>query len=324
MSKRVLITEPIVPSVNEKLRERFEVDVGKRGTYNEEKALIEAVPHYDALLPMLSNPITEKVLAAGKNLKIVANHAVGFNNIDLNAAQKYNVLVANTPGVLTDSCAEFTIGLMIAVARRFFDAQRYLLDGKFDGWEPLGFLGLELQGSTLGVIGMGRIGQAVAKRAKVMGMDIIYHNRNQLPEITEEKLGAQYFEKPETVARKSDVLTLHCPLTDETQHLVDEHLLSLMKKKAILINTARGPVVDEAALADALHEERIGGAGIDVFEQEPEIHPKLKTAPNCIRTPHIASASYKTREAIGMKAANSIISVLENKPKSSIPNLIEA
>lgn len=323
MHRRVLITEPIIPSVIDKLEEHYTVDVGERGTYNDEDALLRDIPHYDAVLPMLSNPITEKVLAAGKNLKIVANHAVGYNNIDLQAAEKYDVAVANTPGVLTDACAEFTMGLMLAVGRRLFDAQKFLLSGKFKDWMPLGFLGMELKGSTLGIIGMGRIGQAVAQRAKAFGMNIIYHNRNKVDSNTEKQLDATYSSSVEHLAKQSDVISLHCPLTDETKHLIDSHILSVMGKNTILLNTSRGPVVDEEALAKALHNEIIGGAGLDVFENEPEVHPHLRDAPNCVLTPHMASASYQTRQAIGMLAADAIIGVLENRPKTEIPNLIQ-
>lgn len=323
MSKRVLVTEPIIPSVIEKLENYYQVDVGERGTYNEEQILIKDIGNYEAVLTMLSNPITEKVLAAGDKLEIIANHAVGFNNIDLSAAKKHDIYIANTPGVLTDSCAEFTIGLMLAVSRRFFEAQRYLLNGKFNDWEPLGFLGKELNGSTLGIIGMGRIGTGVAKRAKALGMEICYHNRNRVSNELESELDATFYSTIEELVTESDVVTLHCPLTDETHHLVDADLLSQMDEDTILINTSRGPVVDEAALAEALHNEEIAGAGLDVFEHEPEVHPKLQNAPHCVLTPHIASASYQTREAIGMLAANAIIGILEGQPESEIPNLIQ-
>ncbi len=323
MAKRVLVTEPIIPSVIEKLDSYYQVDVGKRGTYNEEQVLIRDIPSYDAVLTMLSNPITEEVIAAGDNLQVIANHAVGFNNIDLKAAKEHNVRVANTPGVLTDSCAEFTIGLMLAVSRRFFEAQRYLLNGKFNDWEPLGFLGKELNGSTLGIIGLGRIGTGVAKRAKALGMNIMYHNRSKVSDEIEDELAATYCADIKELVTQSDIVTLHCPLTEETHHLIDADIFTLMDEDSILINTSRGPVVEEAALAEALHRGEIGGAGIDVFEHEPEVHPKLQSAPNCVLTPHMASASYQTREAIGMLAADAIIGILENKPTSEIPNLIQ-
>ena len=323
MKQRVLVTEPIIPSVIEKLKTHYAVDVGKRGTYNSEQQLVKDIGDYDAILPMLSNPITENVLAAGDNLKIVANHAVGYNNIDVKAAAHHNVYVANTPGVLTDSCAEFTIGLMLAVSRRFAEAQQYLLNGKFNDWEPLGFLGKELNGSRLGIVGMGRIGTGVARRANALGMDISYHNRSQLSKELEKELDANYEPELEQLLRTSDIITLHCPLTEQTRHLIDKERLELMDNQAILINTSRGPVVDEAALAEALHNETIGGAGLDVFENEPDVHPKLQNAPHCLLTPHIASASYQTRESIGMLAANAIIGILEEQSPDQIPNLIQ-
>ena len=322
MPKRVLVTEPIIPAVIEQLKQHFEVDVAERGTYNNEEALIQDIDRYHALLPMLSNPITKDVIEAGTNLEIIANHAVGYNNIDVSAAHRQHIFVANTPGVLSDSCAEFTLALMLAVSRKLVEAQQYLLDEKFNGWEPLGFLGMELQHNTLGIVGMGRIGQAVAKRARAMGMDIIYHNRNQLPAEIEQKFDASYCSDINTLAEQADILSLHCPLTEETTHLIDADILAIMKEHAILINTSRGPVVDEEALAHALHNDTIGGAGIDVFENEPKVHPKLKTAPNCLLTPHMASASHHTRKEIGMLAANAIIDILEGAPPEEITNLI--
>ncbi|TYP94123.1 glyoxylate reductase [Fodinibius salinus] len=323
MNKRVLITEPVIPSVIQRLENDFTVEVGERGRFNNEQALVEAIPKYHGLLPMLSNPITNKVIAAGKNLEIIANYAVGYNNIDIEAADKHNVAVANTPDVLTDSCAEFTMAILLAVSRRLVEAQEYLLDGQFESWDPMGFLGMELQGQTLGIIGMGRIGTAVARRARAFGMQIQYHNRNRVSTDIENELDARYIESVEELARTSDVITLHCPLTESTRHLIDADILALMSNKAILLNTARGPVVDEAALANALHNGTIGGAALDVFEEEPKVHPKLQNAPNCLLTPHMASASYSTREAIGMMAADAISGILNGKPPSEIPNLIQ-
>lgn len=323
MSKRVLVTEPVIPSVITRLENHFTVDVGERGRFNSEQALVEAIPEYHGLLPMLSNPITEKVIAAGKNLEIVANYAVGYNNINLEAADNHNVAAANTPEVLSDSCAEFTMAILLAVSRRLVEAQEYLLDGNFESWEPMGFLGMELQGRTLGIIGMGRIGTAVARRAHAFGMQIQYHNRNRVSADVEDELDARYVDSVEELAKTSDVVSLHCPLTKSTHHLIDGNILSLMSEETILLNTSRGPVVDEAALAEALHDGTIGGAALDVFEEEPTVHSRLQEAPNCLLTPHMASASHSTREAIGMLAADAIIGILNGKPASEIPNLIQ-
>ncbi len=323
MAYRVLITEPIIESVIQKLKENFEVDVGERGNFNSEEQLVESIPSYDALLPMLSNPVTERVIEAGKNLKVIANHAVGYNNIDLEAAKKHHVKVANTPDVLTQSSADLAMALMLSTVRKIFEAQQYLKEGKFEGWEPLGFLGMELNGNTLGIVGMGRIGTAVARRAKAFGMDIIYHNRTPVSDKLEEELDATYINSVKELAKHSDIVTLHCPLTEETHYLVDWEILAALPDHAIIVNTSRGPVIDEEALAEALHSGTIGGAGLDVFENEPEIHPKIVTAPNCVITPHIASATHQSRKAIGMLAADAIIGVLKGKSDSEIPNLIQ-
>lgn len=323
MSYRVLITEPIVESVIHRLEKHFRVDVGQRGDFNNEEQLEKAIPNYDALLPMLSNPITARVIEAGSKLKIIANHAVGYNNIDLEAAKKSDVKVANTPDVLTQSSADLGMALLLAVARKIVEAQDYLKAGKFKGWEPLGFLGMELDGNTLGIVGMGRIGTALARRAKAFGMNICYHNRSRVETELEEELDATYMKSVRELAKKSDVLSLNCPLTDETHHLVNRDILAALPEHAIVINTARGPVIDEEALAEALHSATIGGAGLDVFENEPEIHPRILNAPNCVITPHIASATHQSRKSIGMLAADAITGVLQGKPDSDIPNLIQ-
>lgn len=318
----ILVTEPIPKRVLDYLKKHAHVDVGTQGTYSEENLLIRDISGYDALLCMLSTPVSQKVLEAGKQLKVVANFAVGYNNIDVESAHSLGIKVANTPDVLTDACGDFAMGLLMAVTRRFNEAEAYLREGKFNGWEPLGFLGMELRGKKLGIIGMGRIGQAFARRATAFGMKIAYHNRKPVEKDIEAELNAQYLESLEELVRQSDVLSLNCPLTDETYHLIDRAMFKRMPNHAILINISRGPVVDEEALADALHDGEIAGAGIDVFEKEPEVHPRLLTAPNCTLLPHIASATYETREAIGMLAADAILGVLQGKPDQEIPNLI--
>lgn len=323
MAYRVLITEPIVSSVIQRLKEHFRVDVGNRGDFNTEEQLKKAIPNYDALLPMLSNPITKQVIESGSKLKVIANHAVGYNNIDLEAVKENDIKVANTPDVLTESSADLAMALLLAVARKIIDAQQYLKQGKFEGWEPLGFLGMELNGNTLGIVGMGRIGTALARRAKAFGMNISYHNRTRVDAELENELDATYIKSVQELAEHSDVLSLNCPLTDETHHLVNRQILATLPNHAIVINTARGPVIDEEALAEALHSGTIGGAGLDVFEEEPKVHPKILNSPNCVITPHIASATHHSRKSIGMLAADAIIGVLQNKPDSEIPNLIQ-
>ncbi|MEX0720071.1 MAG: D-glycerate dehydrogenase [Balneolaceae bacterium] len=319
---RILVTEPIPESAIELLSTAGEVTIGKKGSYHSDEELLQEIAEFDALLCMLSTPVTSAVLKAGKNLKVVANFAVGYNNIDVNTARELDIKVANTPDVLTEACGDFAMGLLLALSRKFPQAENYLRAGKFKGWEPLGFLGMELRGKTLGIIGMGRIGQAFARRAKAFGMDIAYHNRNRIKQSIEQELNTTYYESHFELARHSDVLSVNCPLTDETFHLVDEKLLNVLPKHALLINISRGAVVDEAALAEALHNNNIAGAGLDVFEEEPAVLPRLLTAPNTLLLPHIASATFETRDAIGRLAAQAIVSVLKGVPASEIPNLI--
>lgn len=321
-SFKILVTEPIPKSVISYLETHATVHVGNKGEFQDEKNLILAISDYDALLCMLSNPVSKSVLEKGTNLKIAANFAVGHNNIDVKAAKSLGIKVANTPDVLTEACGDFAMGLLMAVTRKFNAAEQYLRDGKFTGWEPLGFLGMELRGKTLGIVGMGRIGQSFAQRASAFGMKIAYHNRNPLSSEIEGPLAANYVSSLEELASTSDVLSLNCPLTDETHHLINKKVFERMPNHSILINISRGPVVDEQALAEALHKKKISGAGIDVFEFEPHVHPNLLTAPNCVLLPHVASATFETRKKIGMLASKAIVSVLNGESDRNIPNLI--
>lgn len=319
---KILITEPIPATVIDHLKDFADVTVGNKGYFQHEDNLINEILPYDALLCMLSVPVTEAVLKAGSNLKIVANFAVGYDNIDVEAAHTLDIRVANTPDVLTEACGDYAMSLLLSLSRKLKEAEQYLRDGKFEGWEPLGFLGMELRGRNLGIIGMGRIGQAFAHRARAFGMNILYHNRSRLDSETEKELKATYIEDPGKLAETSDVVSLNCPLTDSTHHLVDTDFLNRMPDHALLINISRGAVIDEAALAEALHNKVIAGAALDVFEKEPVVHPKLLSAPNTLLLPHIASATHRTRKDIGMLAANAIISVLNGKDDREIPNLI--
>jgi len=319
---KVLITEPIPSKVISFLKQHAEVHVGKKGEFQNEAKLQHKISGYHALLCMLSNPVTKSVLEKGEQLKIVANFAVGYNNIDVDAAESLDIKVANTPDVLTEACGDFAMGLLLAVTRKFNEAESYLRSGHFKGWDPLGFLGMELRGKTLGIVGMGRIGQAFAHRAKAFGMKIAYHNRTILTSEIENSLSAKYTSSLQELASTSDVLSLNCPLTKETHHLIGDEIFEIMPVHSILINISRGSVVNEESLAKALKNKQISGAGIDVFENEPIVHPELLTAPNCILLPHIASATYETRESIGMLAAKAIVSVLQGESDQRIPNLI--
>ncbi len=318
----VLVTEPMPGNGIEELSSRYDVTVGRRGEFDSEPRLREVIKTCDALLCCLSTPVTGDVLRAGKKLRIVSNYAVGYNNIDVETAKELGILVSNTPDVLTEATADCAFALLLSIARRVREAEDSLRAGEFDGWHPFGFLGTELHGKNAGILGMGRIGRAFARRARGFGMNILYYDRQPLDAGEEMKYEAKRVASIDELARQSDVLSLHCPLTPETRHAVNKDRLAMMKPEAILINTARGPVIDEAELAAALHEKRIGGAGLDVFEEEPKIHPDLLTAPNCVLLPHIGSATRETRARMNALAASSIISHLEGKPDSEIPNLV--
>lgn len=308
---KILVTEPLPGSAVDELSRKYEVTVGERGTFNTEQNLIETIGEYDALLSLLMNPVSRRVMEAAPQLKIVANCAVGYNNIDVDAARQLGIRVANTPGVLTDATADLTFALILSVSRRLPDAEAYLRAGKFDEWMPKGFLGLELSGARLGIVGLGRIGKAVAQRAQAFGMKIGYFNRKPMDREAEKPFNATYFSSVEELAEYSDILSLHCPLNDASRHLINRKTLEKLGPDGYLINTARGPVVDEAALAEALHLRVIAGAGIDVFEHEPEIHPELLTAPNAVLLPHIGSATHKTRHKMAEMAAGAIDQVLQ-------------
>jgi len=322
MAQKVLITEPIIEAAIDKLRSHFEVTVSKRGTYDKEKHLARDITDFDALFSMLSTPVTSKVIQAGSKLKVIANYAVGYDNIDINAAREQGIRVANTPDVLTASSADGAFALLLATARNVCEAQNFLRKGKFDGWHPTTFLGPELRGKTLGIVGMGKIGGAVAKRALGFGMKICYHNRSRVNESKEKKLKATFISDMKELVKKADIISLNCPLTEETHHLIDQELLQMMGPETLLINTARGAVIDEAALAEALHERTIAGAGLDVFEEEPKIHPALLDAPNTVLTPHLASATNEARTKMGLLAAEAIITVLNDGNTNQLSNLV--
>jgi glyoxylate reductase len=280
--------------------------------------LLEQVRGADALLALLTDKIDADVLdAAGPQLKIVANMAVGYDNIDVQAASRRGVMVANTPGVLTDATADHAWALLFAVARRVPESENYLRAGKFKGWGPLLFLGGAVTGRTLGVVGAGRIGSAMAMKSRGFNMPVLYTARSPKPQL-EAETGARRVELEELL-RESDFVSLHLPLSPDTVHSIHAGSLRLMKPTAYLINTGRGPLVDEAALADALKSGVIAGAALDVFEQEPAVHPELLKLENVVLTPHTASATIKSRSKMSVMAAeNLIVGLAGQKP----PNLV--
>jgi len=314
MSKKVFVCRPIPEDGILALRKKgFQVEVNPEDRVLSKEELKEKVAGCDAVLALLSDKIDGEVLdAAGKQLKIVANYAVGYDNIDVPAAKERKVFVSNTPGVLTEAVAEHTFALLLAVAKRIVEADRFVREGKFKQWEPKGFLGPQIWGKTIGIIGLGRIGSFVAQIARGgFNMEILYYDVKKNEEF-EMRFSAKYHEVP-TLLKNSDFVTLHVPLMPATHHLIGAKELGQMKEGAILINTSRGPIVDEVALVEGLKAKKIAGAGIDVYEHEPQLTPGLADLPNIVMTPHTASATHEARSAMSRIAAENIIAVLEGK-----------
>ena len=309
---RVLVTRRLPEEPMRLLEENFALSVNPHDRAMTRQELLAAAPGQDGLLPLLADRIDGEVLdAAGRQLRIVANYAVGYNNIDVPACTQRMVAVTNTPDVLTDATADLAMALLLAVARRIVEGDGMVRADQFPHWGPTSFLGADLNQRTLGILGMGRIGQATARRALGFGLKIIYHNRASLDPAAESSLNARYVDLPALLA-ESDYLSIHVPLTPETHHLIGAAELAAMKPTAFIINTSRGPVIDEAALAQALQQNQIAGAGLDVYENEPQVHPDLPKLPNTVLAPHVGSATLHTRTQMGLKAAQNLIALLIN------------
>jgi len=301
------------------IKERFDTEVWPEYAPPPKSVIIEKASKIDALTTLLSDKIDAEVFDAAPNLKIVTQFAVGFDNIDIKEATKRGIYVTNTPGVLTETTADFAWALLMAAARRVVEADKYVRTGKWTvGWHPMMFQGGDVYGATLGIVGLGRIGSSIAKRAKGFDMKVLYHDVIRRPDL-EKELGIEYTEI-DTLLQTADFVTLNVPLLKETHHLIDEKRLKLMKKTAILINNARGPVVDEKALYNALKEGWIAGAGLDVFEQEPTPASNLLlTLDNVVVAPHISSASFETRSKMAEMVAGNLIAFFDGKAP---PNLV--
>lgn len=319
---RVLVTEPIPGPFREKLQEVADLTVGNRGDFITEDALRDVIADFDAVLSVLTNPLTSQVLHHASRLKIVANMAVGYNNIAIDTAKKLGITVTNTPDVLTEATAELTIGLLFATARKFAETERFLRDGKFDLWDPFGHLGIQLRGRTLGIIGMGKIGFSVAQKATALGMNICYHNRTRVSQEKESAVSARFYNHLEDLLAEADVVSVHCPLTEHTHHLLTAKHFAMMKPHSLLINTARGAVIKERDLAEALHKKIIAGAGLDVFEHEPKIDPLLLTAPNTVLLPHIGSATTEARTEMARLSYEAIIHIAKGNPPEELGNRV--
>jgi len=308
----ILISRILPEEALARARSRAVVDLHEADKPLGRTELIARLKGRQGLVCLITDVIDAPLLAACPDLKVVANVAVGFNNIDVAAATKRGVVITNTPDVLTETTADFAWTLLMATARRVVEADRYVREGKFTQWEFMLLLGGDIHGKTLGIIGFGRIGRAMARRARGFDMRVLYQDAVAADAATERELRATRTDTA-TLLRESDFVTLHTPLLPETQHLINTQSLKTMKKTAYLVNASRGPVVDEAALAQALKEGWIAGAGIDVFEREPEVHPALMGLPNVVLAPHIASASSDTRLKMANLAVDNCLAVLEGR-----------
>lgn len=320
MKPTVVVTRRIPSDGIALLATYFRVDENRDDRPYTPDELAARAQDAEAIVALLTDRIDEALLARCPKLKVVANVAVGYDNVDLAAAKRHGVLVTNTPGVLTDATADFAFTLLLAAARQVVEADRYVREQKFDGWLMMGFLGGDLVGRTLGLAGFGRIGQAVARRGRGFGMNVIYQDEMAAPPALEAELGARRVDK-ETLVRDSDYLSLHVPLLPQTRHYIGAPELASMKRTAYLVNTSRGPVVDEAALAKALRDGEIAGAGLDVFEHEPKVHPDLLELDNVVLAPHIASATVETRTKMALMAAENAIAAVNGVTP---PNLVTA
>ena len=311
---KLLLTRMIPQNAVDQLQQTFEVHVNTEPRNLSKAELASHIPQMDALLCLLGDTIDRELLDAAPKLRVVSNYAVGYNNIDIDYAKSKNIAVCNTPGVLTESTADLAWALIMAASRRIVESDKFVRRGEFVGWEPLLFLGQDLHARTLGILGLGRIGEAVGKRATGFGMKILYHSRSEKsPDYEATRVDL------ETLLKESDILSIHAPLTPETRHLIGKKELAMMKETAVLINTGRGAIVDEKELIKALQEQRIFAAGFDVYEEEPQIPQELLDLENVVLLPHIGSASFATRAAMGTMAADNAIAIIKGeKPKSRI------
>ncbi len=319
MSKPKVYVTRLIPDDGMKLLyEKCEVTVNPHDRVASREELLENVKGKDAMLCLLTDTIDAAIMDANPGLKIIANYAVGFNNIDVKAASARGIPVSNTPGVLTDTTADMAWTLIMAAARRVVEGDKFTRAGKFAGWAPLLLVGQDVHHKTLGIVGFGRIGQTVAKRATGFDMKILYYDVNQMPEVAKQ-YNAEYRELDDLL-RESDFISLHVDLNESTRHLIGSREFGLMKPDAYLINTSRGPVVDEKALVQALKSDRIAGAGLDVYEDEPVLAPGLAELDNAVIPPHIASATRETRGAMARIAAENVLAALAGQRPPTIVN----
>ncbi len=319
MKPKILLTRALMPEAVALFQADFDLEIGNTERMLSRQELLDKIRGKDVIVSMLADRMDREALDAAPGLKLIANYAVGYNNIDVPATIEKNIPVVHTPDVLTDATADTAFALLLSVARRIPEAHAYVAAGRFTAWKPDLLLGLELAGKTVGIVGMGRIGQAFAHRCLGFGLEILYYSRTRLPVERERELHAAYAPLDDLL-RRSDFISLHVPLTDKTHHLIDAEKLRLLKSEAILVNTARGPVVDEAALIACLKEKRIWGAGLDVYENEPHVPETLRELDNCVLLPHIGSATREARLEMARILHDAIVDFFAGKtPPTLVP-----
>ncbi len=305
---KVVLTRRLPDAVETRMRELFDAELNLKDVPMDRAALEAAVQRADVLAPTITDRIDASLIAAaGPQLKMIANFGAGVDHIDIDAAAARQIIVTNTPGVLTEDTADLAMGLILAVSRRIVEGANVVAAGQFEGWKPTWMCGRKLWGKRLGIVGMGRIGQALGRRAKAFGMQVHYHNRKAVSPRIEEELGATYWDDLDQMLSRMDVISLNSPATKDTHHLLSAQRLALLQPHAILINTARGELIDEAALADAVARRTIAGVGLDVYENEPAIHPGLLGHANVVLLPHLGSATLEARQDMGDRVIANIM-----------------
>jgi glyoxylate reductase len=303
----VIVTRELPDLTMERMDALFDAELNRGDTPMSREALAEAMARCDVLVPTVTDVIDAGLIeGAGERLKLIANFGAGVNHIDLKAARGRGIIVTNTPGVLTEDTADMTMALIVSVPRRLAEGEKLVRSGQWAGWSPGGMLGHRIGGKALGIVGMGRIGQAVARRARAFGLSIHYHNRNRLPKVVEAEFGAQWHPNLDEMLGAIDILTIHTPLNADSRDLIDARRIALLRPHVFLINASRGGIVDEEAMVDALEGGRLAGAGLDVWRHEPAIDPRLLALPNVVMTPHMGSATYEGRIATGDKVIANI------------------
>ncbi|MBN2971627.1 D-glycerate dehydrogenase [Roseomonas aeriglobus] len=304
---RVIVTRDLPDAVLSRLSALFDAELNLTDAPMDRVSLAAAMADCDVLVPTVTDAIdADLIAAAGPRLKLIANYGAGVNHIDLKAARARRILVTNTPGVLTEDTADMTMALILSVPRRLAEGEKLVRSGAWSGWSPGGMLGHRIGGKALAIVGMGRIGQAVARRARAFGLTIHYHNRHRLPKVVEAELQAEWHPNLDEMLAMADIVTLHTPRNPDSENLIDAHRIALMKPAAYLINTSRGGILDEDALVDALEGGRLAGAGLDVWKHEPAIDPRLLALPNVVMLPHMGSATYEGRLAMGERVIANI------------------